>query len=299
VSAGDVRRGPLQAILRAAEAVLLLLGVVGLLWWSLATRGPAVHRGALTLGPGAATVGELQDAAATKLSAALAKGGSGISFEIVQRATVTAKPGGRPVPIPDPDDPEKVLGYAPEVFANALIERGTATADGFYSEIRTGPPPDAAPDWNGTIKMQALTLAGKTYRNEGDGWYPTTRPPGVGLDPVTVRLLPSLIRNATAAADAGVDPADPSVREITATGAVADMPGVIAADGAAFTKLRGPVTFGLDPDGRLTKLHLVALNTNLTEFDLVVVTDVALTYGAGELPKPEPAYSGPDRIVVP
>jgi hypothetical protein len=148
--------------------------------------------------------------------------------------------------------------------------------------------------------MSALVRDGVTYRNEGAGWYTTDSPPGVGLDPITVRLLPDLVRNATAPADAGLDPADASLRAIAATGTVADIPGVVAADGARFTKLTEPVTFALDPDGRLAKLHVVAQNTNLTEFDLVVDTEIDLTYGLTQaLPEPTPTYAGPERVVEP
>jgi len=289
-----------RGVLAVALPVMLVAGVLFVRGGGVDPRPVVDHRPALTVGAAPGALSTLKAAAADQVAAALAKGGSGISFEIVQRSTIKARPGGPGIPVPDSVDPQKTLGLADEYFLNAIIERGFATPGGFYSEMLAGPAPGSEPDWNGVVRLQALERDGKVYRNDGDGWYVTTTPPGIGLDPVTARLLPALVRNATAPADAGVDAKDASLRNVTATGKVADIPGVVAADGATFTELTEPVTFKLDPDGRLASLHLVALNTNMETFDLVVETDITLRYAVdGPLPDASPVLSATKAAVQP
>ena len=50
--------------------------------------------------------------------------------------------------------------------------------------------------------LAALVVEGVTYRNDGSGWYETSQPPGIGLDPASARLLPGMLRNVEGAADA-------------------------------------------------------------------------------------------------
>lgn len=84
-------------------------------------NGPSTPLGA---GAGARTATELKGDAATILEAALAKGGAGVTFEIVQRSTMHAKDGGPKIEIPDPIDRHKTLGLADEYPLGSLIERG-------------------------------------------------------------------------------------------------------------------------------------------------------------------------------
>ena len=255
-------------------------------------------RPALTVGAGAQSVADLQSGAADHLATALAKGGSGISFTIVQRSTVRPKAGGAELLAPDPADPAKSV-VVDEAPFGSLTELGTATAAGFYAELREGPAPGKEPDWTTAPAFQALTRDGVVYRNEGKGWYETDNPPGVGLDPASIALLPGVIGDAREMTDAGVDAKDPSVRNLSGTARLADIPGLIAADGKAFTELTDPVTYRLDPDGKLVGLHLVARNTNLKAYDLVVETDITLAYVAGDLPEPKPALKDSEPVVVP
>lgn len=283
------------------DTTALVLGAVVLLSVAtIARAGLTAPRPALEFGAGAAAVDAVQSSAADVLEAALAKGGSGISFEVVQRSTIKAKADGPKIAVPDLLDPHKTVGQANEYFLNALTQRGFANADGFYAEIREGPVPDKAPDWKADIRLQALARDGKVYRNEGDGWYETASPPGIGIDPASVALLPELVRDATGAKDAGINDENQSLRDLTATGSLDDVPGVVAADGKDFTKLIGPATFSLDPDGRVVAIHLVAHNTNLEAFDLEVVTDIAITYGITEsLPEASPALDVTKGAVQP
>ena len=291
---------------RLADGLLLLLAialVAGLLVAVRGGRGLDPDRGVIGLVHGGAAPGtpsELKDGAATRLEEALATSG-GITFEIVQTQTITARPGGPKVAIPDPTDRHKTLGLADEYPIASVAEFGSATRDGFYSELRQGPAKGQAADPKASLFLQALVRGNDTYRNDGEGWYLTDQPPGIGLDPITVRLLPRLLRNATGAADKGTTPVDGvELRTLAASGKVADVPGVIAADGAPFTVLTRPIELAFDGDGKLAKLRLVARNTNLETFDLIVVTEIVVRYGnAGELPAPEPVLRDTTPVTLP
>lgn len=273
------------------HSVAIALGLAVMLVASAAARpGVPANRPALSIGAGTGTAENLKASAADVLAAALVKGGSGITFEIVQRSTIEARVGGPRIAVPDPTDASKTIAQADEYFLSALTQRGIAVADGFYAELRAGPRPDEEADWGGEIRLQALARDGKVYRNEGRGWYETESPPGIGIAPGSVSLLPDFIAKATGAEDAGVNATDASLRDVTATGSIQDVPGLIAADGEAFSKLAGPAVFSLDPDGRVVGIRLVAINTNLDQFDLVVVTDIAISYAVtGPLPEALPA----------
>jgi hypothetical protein len=253
---------------------------------------------------------ELKAAAATLVAAATAKGGTGYRFEIVQRSTLTAKPGGPGIEIPDPADRTKSLGLADSYYLVGLVETGYVTPDGFSMEMRAGPASsDARAELaSGELLFRTLVRDGATYRDDGRGWYPTQDPPGIGLDPVTAGLLPDLLRNAAGAKDADLAAAEgelgkadaAATRAISAAGAVADIPGVVAVDGAAFTELREPIAFSFDAAGRLTGLVVTARNTNVAAHDLVVVTEITLHYVEVpvDLPLPEPRWLDADKPLV-
>lgn len=236
----------------------------------------------------------IASAAADLLEQATAEGGTGYRFEIAQRSTLVALAGGPLIPVPDPDDRTKTIGRAERYDVGSLVETGFATPAGFSMEMRTGPAEaGAAVDLTGgELLFRTLVRDGKTFRDDGKGWYPTDQPPGVGLDPVTADLLPSLLRNAgepedialaTAEGDLGRADED-ATRAIAATGRVADIPGVIAVDGADFTELTKPVAMTFDDAGRLVGLLVTARNTTVDAYDLVVVTEITLHYDA--IPRP-------------
>lgn len=230
--------------------------------------------------------------AADQLEAVTAKGGSGYTFEIVQRSTMHAQAGGPQIEIPDPADPHKSLGFADTYELGALIERGAVTPAGFSMEMRTGPAPGKPADWTAPYQFGAIVNAGKTYRDDGAGWYPTSSPPGIGLDPATAALLPSLLRNATGVADAGTTDVNGTIlAAVSGSSKVADIPGIVAVDGAGFTELVAPLDFAFDDLGRLVQLHSLARNTNLKEYDLLVDTVITFAYptAAPDLPDPSPA----------
>lgn len=294
------RSGLPELLQRAGTLVLGLAILAGL---AVVLRGgpptvqpalPGLSAGAERLAPD-----ELPIAAADKLEDATKAGAAGYRFEIVQTSTMRAKAGGPQIEIPDPTDRYKSLGFADSYALGTLIEAGYVTPDGFWMEMRSGSKDAQTPDVaGGDLHLSALVKDGKTWRNDGEGWYETDTPPGIGLDPRTVSLLPTLLRNAASPVDGGVALRDgATVRRVGATGAVADIPGVIAADGEGFTKLLEPIDFAFDIDGRLVELRVVAQNLNLTEYDLVVETTITLRYDEppGSLPDPLPAYVAPSN----
>lgn len=230
--------------------------------------------------------------AATLLEATTAKGAPGYTFEILQRSTMHARAGGPQIEIPDPIDPHKSLGLADTYELGSLIERGAVTPAGFTMEMRTGPAVGKPVDWTSAYQFGVTTVGKTIYRNDGAGWYATDDPPGIGLDPRTASLLPTLMRNVTAVANDGFSVVgDVQLPTVTGSGKVADIPGIVAVDGASFTELTGPIEFSLDAQGRLAQLHVVARNTNLDVYDLLVDTTITFGYpsAAPDLPVPSPA----------
>lgn len=300
-----------RMLARLVSALVLVLVMAGV---ALARVAPpatlTVPVSAVAGGAPAGTPDALKAAAADLLAATTARGGSGYRFEIVQRSVLTARPGGPQIEVPDPTDRTKTLGLADTYYLIGLVETGYVMPAGFAMEMRAGPAsPDAKADLAaGELLFRALVRDGTTYRDDGLGWYPTDQPPGIGLDPATAALLPALLRNAAAAeavdlaaAEGELGRADGSAtRAITATGTVADIPGVVAVDGAPFTELTGPIAFSFDAAGRLSGLVVTARNTNATVHDLVVVTEITLHYDdvPGALPAPEPAWAGADDLGV-
>jgi hypothetical protein len=304
-------RHVLSGLVDAVRLLVISVVAVSILGGALWLRASATPQptaatidGNVNSGTGAAALspGQLKAAGAAALEAAVLPAGSGYTFEIVQRSTMFAKPDGPRIEIPDPEDRYKTLGLTDEYELGSYIERGRVTPDGFWMEMRTGPGKDAKPDWAAEYQFGALVRAGRTYRNDGDGWYETDRPPGIGLDPRTAALLPALLRNATSAKDAGTTPVnDMTARALTARGAVADIPGIVAVDGEAFTELSTPIALAFDDLGRLVRLQAVARNTTMSDFDLLVDTVITFAYPAtaAPLPLPEPAYTRTTPIVTP
>jgi hypothetical protein len=236
----------------------------------------------------------LADAAA-QLEAALKSGGPGFSFQVVSRSTLYAKPGGPKIEVPDPIDRYKTLGLADEYYLGASVATGIVTPDGYFLQMRRGPATkDAAPDFEGAEKtLAALVTGGKTFRNDGNGWYVTDSPPGIGLDRKTAKLLPKLLRSVTGATDEGSAVVkDKPATKIKANAKVADSPGLMAIDAESFTEFKNGLEFALDDQGRLVELHALMRNKNQQTFDLLV--DTVITFGyedPGPLPEPVPTWN--------
>lgn len=260
---------------------------------------------AVSGGAPAGTADQLRLAAADLLEQATAKDGSGYRFELVQRSTVKARPGGPKLPIPNPDDPQaQPIDETDAQYFIGLTESGFVTPNGFSMEMRSGPGAAEVPANTkaGEILFRALVRDGVTYRDDGLGWYATDAPPGIGLDPATAALLPRLLRDATGARDAALETAegelgraDPAAtRALIASAEVADIPGVVAVDAASFTELNEPIALTFDAAGRLAGIVVTARNTRMDTFDLVVVTEIAIHYDDVpiQLPDASPLWDG-------
>jgi hypothetical protein len=300
----QVHSGLPAADLRLLAILLPLLVVAAI---ALFRTGLLEHPTGLDGGAENATPTELTATAADVLDQAAAKGGAGYTFSVVQSAALVAREGSEGIEVGDPADPAKVILVDRHELATYL-ERGVVSDAGFASEIRRGANDLAKGDgWDaGAMELAALVVDGVTYRNDGSGWYETSQPPGIGLDPASARLLPRMLRNLEGAADAPVSEGatdalserlaelDP-VRTLSGTAAVADLPGIIAVDLAEATELIEPVSLAFDDDGRLIGLKAVARNVHYQAHDLVITTVITFEYPdrAPALPGPEPAYVEP------
>lgn len=271
-----------SAIRDATALAVLLLGFAGIV---LVRAGGNL--------PGATPAPDaLRTGAADSLEAALGPGGSGISFEVTQTSTLYAKEGGPRIQFSDPADPQTVTGIVDEHQVGIVLSRGGVTADAFWMEMSIAL--DGRGDFsNAALFARVLERDGLLWRDDGIGWYATDESPGVGMDPVTARLLPGLLDSLADAA--AIEPMlldgrmAPGIRGTSGRTAY---PGVIAADGAAFTE----ETFGLDcwfdEQGRLIRLEAKARNLNQDTYDLVVTTVVTFSYGApGDPPDPSPTMA--------
>lgn len=165
----------------------------------------------------------------------------------------------------------------------------------------------AADAKGGEVHYRALVREGVTYRDDGDGWYETEDPPGIGLDPRTAALLPRLLRNVVSPTELEAASVDTELvgraagtRALAATVVVADIPGIIAVDGEAFTEITEPVALTFDAAGRLSGIVVTARNTNMDTFDLVLVTEIAFFYDEVpvRMPDPVPAHPDPDAVIT-
>jgi hypothetical protein len=301
-----VRAGAMLALPIVFVAAIALVRSGGADAASLRVTGPTVE-----VPPDASARSRLS-AAATAIGTALAKGGGGITFEVVQTQTLNAKPGGPKLEIHDPADRTKVLGLTDTLPVSILVERGVATPAGFWSELIHGPMPGAEASFDlakAEPARQALVRDGVRYRNDGDGWTETDVVPGIGLDPDSVLKLASLLTDTTDAADRSLaaesdpafnlrglrGPAQAAARAIDATSKVANLPAILAPDLAGATELRGRTDFELDAAGRLVSLTVVARNGHMDEYDLMVKTVITFRYpdAPPPLPDPLPAYVAP------
>jgi hypothetical protein len=284
---GGIGRVAIRAVQSAVGTAVLLTGVAAL----IAARMGLATVGGVIQDPSKLSADDLKAAAASQLEAAVGPLGTGYAFEIVQTSTITARPGGPQVEIPDPANGRQVIGTADSYPYYTLLEQGIVKPTGFWSEIRSWPVNGGTPNFEkGELRRSALVVDGAAWRNDRDGWYKADVLPGIGLDPESAGLLPRLLRQSDGAVKrADLDLGGSSLLRVDATGHKDDFPGVVAADGVEYTKLVAPIEFGFDELGRLLRIHAVALNTNLDKYDLVVDTVITIRYDwVGNLPQPEP-----------
>jgi hypothetical protein len=230
-------------------------------------------------------------AAADALAAATSPTGQGYRFDVTQRQVVYARPGGSLIPVADPANPQSVLRRVDHEYVNTVLARGSVANAAFWMEMRFGPDETTAPDYDAAPTMfQVIAKNGGLWRNDGQGWFTATVSPGVGMDPATAALLPQLLRSITGVVDQGRETVDgESLRRYAGVVDVTSFPGVVAADGAAFTENPIAVRVWIDASDRLVRLEGKARNLHEQTFDLKVVTTIGLLYQpAGTAPEPLP-----------
>jgi len=254
----------------------------------LAVARPVSPQIAAAAQPALAPATQLSQSA-TAMTDAIAKG---FDFTVVSRSTLYAKSGGPRIQVPDPSDPYKVAGVADSYYLGASAARGTVSGVDYAIQMYGGATdPSSAVDINGLEPTLAgLVSGGKSWRNDGRGWYQTDQIPGIGLDPRTVALLPNLLRHASGAtAMAPTALAGAQLPTVAAAAAVADAPGPMAPDASSFTAFVQPLAFAFDAQGRVAQLTVTMRNTRVTDFDLLVVTTITFDYGhVSAIPSPAP-----------
>jgi hypothetical protein len=275
----------------ALVGVVMVATAIGLIVL-VRTSGPTA---ALTAGAPktALTADQLREGAAAALDAALAKGGSGLTFRAVQRNTLHQKAGGPPIEVRSPADPTKVLDTVAESYVNAIVSSGAVTDSAFWMEMRRGPGKDEAPDFSADLLFSVVQRDGLLWRNDGFGWYQTDQSPGTGMDPVSARGMPALLRALHGAKK--LDPATIDGQVLVGVRGIAtpnDYPGVIAADGRDLTDRSFEVDCWFDDAGRLVQLSAHPKNVKQTTYDLVSETLVTFGYGSvGSPPEPTPTMA--------
>ena len=233
--------------------------------------------------------------ASSALAAAIAPGGMGFGFFAVQRTTEYARKGGPSIPLVDPADGRTVTGQTDHLFINAMMSKGVVSPDGFFMEMHLGSDKALASADFATAPAIFSVLArnGATWRNDGAGWYATTELPGMGSDLATARLLPRALGRLGSLTAAGADTVSGTAATVfTGSVALADYPGALASDGAAFTDPAIAVKVWVDAKDRPLQLWIRARNTNQPDYDLYSDTTVTLDVGpAAPLPQPNPTLA--------
>lgn len=275
----------IRGSIAVAVALLPAAALAGILILR-ATDTPVDPRVGATL-----TADQRLDLAADTIVVAMARGGAGFTFTVVSRSTLVARAGGPKIEIPDPTDPSKVASLADSYYIGASIASGAVTPDGYWIQMRRGPDSaTGAPDFVAAEPtLAALVRAGVIWRNDGAGWYVTDIAPAIGLDPATIARLPKLLREAGGPSLAGAFTTDSgTLTKVSATGSVANAPGLIAVDLERETVLVAPMEFGLDDAGHLAWIHARLRNTNESTFDLIVDVTITITYPTSPPSLPDP-----------
>jgi hypothetical protein len=234
--------------------------------------------------------------AASALEATTAIGGPGYRFDVVQRQVEYPKAGASSLPLVDAASPQTIVGQVDHLYVNSVLARGRVTPTAFWMEMRFGPGETTAPSFDiAPTLFGVIAKSGNLWRNDGQGWYATTMSPGVGMDPATAALLPTLLRNVTKVTDLGqVTLAGQSVHRFAGLVDIANFPGVVASDGAPFTESPIAVDVWLDASNRVVQLEGRTRNLNESVIDLKIDTVISFAYlPVGVAPNPSPLIAIP------
>jgi hypothetical protein len=249
----------------------------------------------LAVALGAGSYPSTLSSGARNFETAIGPGGAGLRFQVIQRQTEDARPGGPLVPVLDAADPSVVIGATDHLYVNSVLARGAITPGAFWMEMRFGPTTESAvADFDTSPFLWAVIYQPPNlWRNDGVGWYETDVSPGVGMDPVTAVKLPQALRNLKTITDLGLTTLNGiSVRHFSASVDVVNLPGVIASDGASFTETPFPIDLWLDSSNRLVQLQARTRNLNEPDFLLKIDTVVTFTWASpGIVPDPLPTMA--------
>lgn len=223
----------------------------------------------------------------------MGRSSAGFAPPPVRFAPRLRRPGIENAPVVDPSDPRTVTGSASEAYVTSVISAGAVAPNGFWMEMRRGPTPGRAPDFAASpVVFTVIEGPDGLARNDGQGFYATPQSPGMGFDPVTAKAFPRLLASLARLTDLGTAQVDgATLRGFGGTAAREDFPGVVAADGLAFTEPVFPVELWFDADGDLVRLVAHARNLNQDVWDLVIETVVTLDDSpAGARPAAAPAF---------
>lgn len=202
------------------------------------------------------------------------------SFIVEQVVNSTSTASAAPTPTP---------GTASDAFR--IASKGAVQPGIFWQSLYdlplNAPLTDASAD---SLRFSSLSTPTDSWRNEGIGWFRTTKSTGAGMDPVSAARLPDLLTNLTGVQAVASDTAHSGLTGFSAAADPIDYPGVLVADGFAYTADPILVTVWLDSHGRLARLEATALSlANPPPEQLMVLTIVYFDYApVGPAPIPSP-----------
>jgi hypothetical protein len=149
-------------------------------------------------------------------------------------------------------------------FVNGFMTQGEVTPSDYRMAIRGGLEERGAPDFSkGFALFSVVQRSGVTWRDDGNGWERTDVSPGLGMDPVTIRVLPQLLRHVGASADSDRNTRTDGMARFKAVVPAELYPGVVAADGLPFTSPVVEVEVWIDQTSAvLVRLDAAAANLN-------------------------------------
>jgi len=240
---------------------------------------------ALAADPAAPAAGSADAAlfgAADSFSARLSPGGGGVTFTATQLQLLRPYPNGPALLLqPDRDHPNASPVPVDQIIMGALSGRGAGTDTAFFGEWFDGQGENGTPSYSGPRTYAGLAHQGALWRRDersdaaGLGWLPASDIPGFGVDPLSLREFPELLRHLTATEDLGVDAEGHHWR-----GQVDPLwyPGAVSVDGSDFTAAPISIELWLDATGRLIGLFSIAQNVNEPVYQLLSINRISFDW---------------------